>query len=387
MVKPTLDIGIVISTTGSYAAIGQSISAGAQLAIDEVNANPSAPIKLRAMTIDPGGVASAYNDAVQSLIVEHKLTHILGCYTSSSRKEVLPLFEKHDALLWYPSHYEGFETSDNIVYTGAAPNQHIIPLARHLLANYGNRGWLVGSNYIWAWENNRILREALMETGGEVLGERYFPVGETDLGSLAEQIVRDRPDFVFNTLIGDTCYKFFRLLRAAAEAAGIDQPAEMPIASCSLSEAELPLIGEAAAGHLSSSVYFSTIKSEENAKFVRSWEQHFGHLGHACADGEAAYIAVHMLVGAISRAGSSALSDVRDAARGLQFSAPQGLVTIDPDNLHCCMRPRIGRSTTTGTFEILYEERGPTRPDPYLVWASATQADTRLGPDHLRVVP
>jgi ABC-type branched-subunit amino acid transport system substrate-binding protein len=387
MKKQTLDIGIVISTTGSYGAIGQSICAGAQLAMDEVNSDPEAPIKLRAVMMDPGGVTTAYSDAVQSLIVDQKLTHILGCYTSSSRKEVLPLFEKYDALLWYPSHYEGFETSDNVVYTGAAPNQHIIPLARHLLTHHGNRGWLVGSNYIWAWENNRILREALMDSGGAVLGERYFPVGETDLGGLADQIVRDRPDFVFNTLIGDSCYTFFRLLRAAAEAAGIDQPAVLPIASCSLSEAELPLIGDAAAGHLSSSVYFSTIDSQENARFTASWEKQFGHLGHACADAEAAYIAIHVLVGAIARAGSVAFADVRAATRGLKFSAPQGLVTIDPENLHCCMRPRIGRSTSTGTFDILFEERGPVRPDPYLVWASATQSETRLGPDYLRVVP
>ena len=387
MEKQTLDIGIVISTTGSYGTIGQSICAGAQLAMDEVNTNPEAPIKLRAVTIDPGGVTTAYNDAVYSLIADQKLTHILGCYTSSSRKEVLPLFEKYDALLWYPSHYEGFETSDNVVYTGAAPNQHIVPLTRHLLSHHGKRGWLVGSNYIWAWENNRILCEALTDSGGAVLGERYFPVGETDLGGLADQIVRDRPDFVFNTLIGDSCYTFFRLLRAAAEAAGIDQPNKMPIASCSLSEAELPLIGDAAAGHLSSSVYFSTISSQENARFTASWEQKFGHLGRACADAEAAYIAIHMLVGAIKRAGSVAFADVRDATRGLKFAAPQGMVTIDPENLHCCMRPRIGRSTMTGTFDILYEEHGPVRPDPYLVWASATQHETRLGPDHLRVVP
>jgi urea transport system substrate-binding protein len=386
MGKQTLDIGIVISTTGSYGAIGRSVCSGAELAIDEVNSNPEAPIKIRATLMNPGGVVSAYSDAVQSMIVDRKLTHILGCYTSSSRKEVLPLFEKYDSLLWYPSHYEGFETSENVVYTGAAPNQHIVPLARHLLSHHGNRGWLVGSNYIWAWENNRILREALMESGGDVLGERYFPVGETDLGALAEQIVRDKPDFVFNTLIGDSCYTFFRLLRAAADAAGIDQPAELPIASCSLSEAELPFLGDAAAGHLSSSVYFSTINSHENAKFTTSWDQRFGHLGKACADAEAAYIAIHMLVGAIARAGSVAFADVRAAARGLKFAAPQGLVTIDPDNLHCCMRPRIGRSTYSGTFDILYEERGPIRPDPYLVWASTAQSESRLGQDHLRVV-
>ena len=109
------------------------------------------------------------------------LVHVVGCYTSSSRKEVLPLFEKHDGLLWYPSHYEGFESSDNVVYTGAAPNQHIVPLAEHLLRHYGTSAYCLGSNYIWAWENNKIMREAVQSAGGTVLAERYVPVGETRL--------------------------------------------------------------------------------------------------------------------------------------------------------------------------------------------------------------
>lgn len=386
MTKETLKIGILFSTSGSYAAVGQSMCAGAKLAIAEVNSDPHSPVILEPVAIDPGGASSAYSDAVQTFLLDHGLTHVFGCYTSSSRKEVLPLFEKNDALLWYPSHYEGFETSENVIYTGAAPNQHIIPLARHLLAHHGKRGWFVGSNYIWAWENNRILREALMEVGGTVMGERYFAVGETDLAALVDQILRDRPDFVFTTLIGESGYAFFRQLRAAAEAAGIDQPRTLPVASCSLSEAELPFIGEAAAGHLSSSVYFSTIRSPENDRFTRQWDAEFAHLGQACADAEATYIAIHLLVRAVAKAGAVGFEEVRAAARGLSFAAPQGLVTLDPENLHCCMRPRIGRSTENGTFEILHEDRGPVRPDPYLVWASPNQTDKRLGRDYLRVV-
>lgn len=384
--RQQLDIGIVFSINGSYGALGRATRAGAELAIAEVNADPDAAVTLRPIAIDPGGFTPAYADAVQTLLVDHGLTHVVGCYTSSSRKEVLPLFEKHDALLWYPSHYEGFETSDNVVYTGAGPNQHIIPLVRHLLAHHGKRGWLVGSNYVWAWENNRILREALLDAGGAVLGERYFPVGETDLGLVAHQIVRDRPDFVFTTLIGESGYEFFRLLRATAQAAGVDQPRVLPVASCSLSEAELPMIGDSAAGHLSSSVYFSTIQSAANARFTAQWDRHHGHLGRACADAEAAYIAVNLLALAVGKAGSVAAAPIRAALGGIQFAAPQGLVTVDPDNLHCCLQPRIGRSTASGTFEILHEEPAPVWPDPYLVWANLADSRTRHGAGHLRVV-
>lgn len=360
--------------------------AGAQLAISEVNEDPDSLAKFVPVVFDPGGVTASYVSAAQNLLCEHNVTHVFGCYTSSSRKEVLPLFEKHDGLLWYPSHYEGFETSENVVYTGAAPNQHILPLSNHLLEHHGNRGWFVGSNYVWAWENNRILRERLIEVGGAVVGERYFPVGETDMVALAKQIVSDRPDFVFTTLIGKSGYAFFRALREAAKAAGIDQPNDMPVASCSLSEAELPDIGSAAAGHLSSSVYFSTIDSPENDRFVFEWQRRFGDLGHACADAEATYNAVHLLSQAVTKAGSAGFTAVREAVKSAQFNAPQGMVTVNPDNLHCAMRPRIGRSRSDGTFEILHSAAEQVQPDPYLVWSNQVKQSAKWRSNHLRVV-
>jgi ABC-type branched-subunit amino acid transport system substrate-binding protein len=386
LTKTEINIGIMFSTTGSYAAVGMSMFAGAQLAISEINADANLPFRFTPVVINPGGVVTAYFDAARTLLSKHEVNHIFGCYTSSSRKEVLPLFEKYDGLLWYPSHYEGFETSDNVVYTGAAPNQHILPLARHLTEHHGKRGWFVGSNYVWAWENNRILREALIEVDGRVVGERYFPVSELDFDALAQQIIHDRPDFIFNTLIGKSSYAFLHSVRTAALAAGIDQPSSMPVASCSLSEAELPLIGESASGHLSSSVYFSTINSPENNRFVGAWNRQFSHLGHACADAEATYIAVHLLARAIARGGNASFASVHAAVRGLQFHAPQGLVTVDPDNLHCAMRPMVGRSTADGTFDILHSDCGPVRPDPYLVWSSLADVSAQRSSSFVRAV-
>ncbi len=364
-----LPIGLLISQTGSYCAVSGAIHAGAALAIDEINATAERSVTIAPVTIDPAGALSGYVEGARVLLQDHGLTHVVGCYTSSSRKEVLPLFEKADALLWYPSHYEGFETSENIVYSGAAPNQHIVPLTRHLLGQFGSRGWMVGSNYIWAWENNRILREAITAAGGAVLGERYFPVGETDLGDVVAQIIRDRPDFVFTTLIGQSGFAFLKMLRAASQAVGIDQPREMPAASCSLSEAELPLLGDAAPGHLSSSVYFSSIASPQNRRFVALWNARFRQMGQASADAESAYVAVHLLARAAERAGSTGFEAVREAVRDLTFDAPQGKVTVDGDNLHCWMRPRIGLSRADGGFDILVEHPAALRPDPYLTWA------------------
>ena len=396
MSRDVVRVGVLFSSTGSYAAVGRAMRAGAELAIAEVNEDTTRPIRLEPIAVDPGGVTEAYAAGVRRLLAEDGLAHVFGCYTSSSRKEVLPLFDKHDALLWYPSHYEGFETSDNVICSGAAPNQHIVPLARYLLAHHGRRGWFIGSNYVWAWENNRILREALTLAGGTVLGERYFPVGETDLNSVADQILRDRPDFVFMTLIGESAFAFLRGLRKAADRVGLDQARNLPVASCSLSEAELPFLGGAAGGHLSSSVYFSTIPSNENKRFTpsnenkrftRSWNCRFRHLGPACADAEATYVAVHLLAAAAEAAGGADAPSVRGAVRGLSFAAPQGRVTVDAENLHCWMRPRIGRPTEVGTFGLVFEEAVPVRPDPYLVWSDPLRRPAAQGTAHLKVVP
>lgn len=379
----TTKLGLLFSETGSYAEVSRAMRAAADLAIDEINA--AGRVQFEPVAVDPAGCLDRYVEGARDLLADPEIVHVVGCYTSSSRKEVLPIFEKRDALLWYPSHYEGFETSENVVYSGAAPNQHIVPLAKYLLSFSRRRGWLIGSNYVWAWENNRILRDALGIADGVVLGERYVPIGETDLRSLARQIIVDRPDFVFTTLIGSSACAFLNNLRDAAEAAGIDQAAEIPVASCSLSEAELPLLGPAAAGHLSSSVYFSTVETPENRRFVQSWNARFAELGHASADAEATYVAVHLLARAIERAGSSDFVLVRDAVRGIRFAAPQGEIEVDADNLHCWLRPRIGVSRSDGTFDIALESPEAIRPDPYLTWTH--DCEFRLtNTNHLKVV-
>src|ERR1700712_2183852 len=132
---------------------------GAILAIEEVNAAAGSGLQLKPVIADPGGELSHYPLLCRDML-DNGIRHVVGCYTSSSRKELIPLIEKRDALLWYPSHYEGFESSSNVIYTGAVPNQHIVPLIDYMLQQpHRKRVFCVGSNYIWAWENNRVLRE------------------------------------------------------------------------------------------------------------------------------------------------------------------------------------------------------------------------------------
>lgn len=386
--RHTLRMGVLFSTTGPYRTIGTAMRNGALLAVAQVNADDGFPFRLEVVDHDPGGRNPDYAAAARRMLAEEGLVHVVGCYTSSSRKEVLPLFEKHDGLLWYPSHYEGFESSDNVVYTGAAPNQHIVPLAEHLLRHYGTSAYCLGSNYIWAWENNKIMREAVQSAGGTVLAERYVPVGETDLDALIRQILDCRPSFIFNTLIGDSAYAFFRAIRRAAAEQGIDLGRTMPVASCSLAEPELVEIGtEAAAGHVSSSVYFASIDTPANRAFVAAYRAAYPDAGPTSADAEASFVAVHLLARAVRRAGSADMNAVRSALPQVALEAPQGQVRIDRDNRHAYLTPRIGVSNDRFGFDVIYEAPAPVKPDPYLVWQEVrVEAHPQRRPANLRLV-
>jgi ABC-type branched-subunit amino acid transport system substrate-binding protein len=370
----TIRIGLLFSTTGPYKTIGRAMRNGAQLAVKEVNFDEIFPFVIETVAADPGGDDAQYAQAAQNMLTRDGLAHVVGCYTSSSRKEVLPFFEKYDGLLLYPSHYEGFESSEHVIYTGAAPNQHIVPLTEHILRTYGKTAYCIGSNYIRAWENNKIMREAVLGNGGTVLAERYFPVGETDFQAVIEQILNYGPSFVFNTLIGVSAYEFFRAFRRAACARGIDQAAELPVASCSLAEPELVEIGrESCAGHLSSSVYFESIGSTRNRALVNAYRKRFPEAGPTSADVESSYLAVHFLARAIRSARSADMLVARTALEQIEIDAPQGRVSINGTNRHCYLTPRIGISNTEAGFDIIYEAPCPVAPDPYLVWQNANR--------------
>lgn len=367
MEKANYPIGILISTTGNYGTVGRSILNGVLLACAQINADPDAAITLEPHHANPDSELSAYSVAAKKMI-DQGLRHVVGCYTSSSRKEVIPIFEKYDAVLWHPAHYEGFESASNVIYTGAAPNHHISPLMDFLLETYGKRAFCVGSNYIWGWESNRILREYISQRGGTVVAERYVAVGGTDLAQIIDMIFEEQPDFIFNALIGSSSYAFFEEFRRACVARGIDQVARYPIASCNLTEPDLTEIAEDCRdGHLSSSVYFASLPSVENRRFVAAYEAEFPDGPPPSAEGEAAYIATKFLATALQAVGGDDALAARDAVAGLSMLAPQGMVTIDPETNHTYLTPRIGRSNRQAQFDVFIEAANPVRPDPYLV--------------------
>lgn len=384
MSRLRVPLGVLISSTGPYSVVSQSMLCGALLAIDEVH-NEDIGVQFEPTLGDPGGRLNRYSELASDML-SAGIRHVVGCYTSSSRKEIIPLFEKADALLWYPSHYEGFESSGNVVYTGAVANQHLLPLVDYALQRLGSNAFCIGSNYIWAWENNRILRETMARSGGAVVAERYFPVGCLEFAQVVEAILKARPSFVFNTLIGESSYQFLRDLRGACRAGGIDQPKALPVASCTLSEPELAAIGaEAVDGHITSSVYFSSLETAENVRFVKAYNARFPNGPGVSADAEATYIAVRLLAMAAAAAGTLEVTAVKQAAAQQSIQAPQGPVRLDPETLHASLTPRIGCSNKDGGFVILRESVAPVPADPYLIHHSSRFAAAEIRPV-LRVV-
>jgi branched-chain amino acid transport system substrate-binding protein len=371
--RVSVPVGIIFSTEGSYADIGRDMRDGALLALQQVNADPHYPFTLKSVIVNPGGTLDAYRTGCESLLRNCDIRHVVGCYTSSSRKEIIPVIEKYDALLWYPSHYEGFESCDSVIYGGAAPNQHLVPLAEWVLPRYGTKVYCIGSNYIWPWENNRIMRQIATDCGGRVVRERYLPVGSSDVDEVVREIAELRPDLIFSTLIGTSSYAFYRAYHALSQADPAFAPERRPVVSCSLSEPELCAIGEQASiGHIASSVYFQSIDRPENAAFIADFRNAFGSDRVTSADAESAWIVARLLALSLQAAHSTAIPDVKRALYKCRLDAPQGAVWIDPDNNHAWLTPRIGRSIGGGAFEIL-SEATPTRPDPYLACLSTEQ--------------
>jgi len=220
-----------------------------------------------------------------------------------------------------------------------------------------------GSNYVWTWETNRVLRDIVTNSGGRVLAERLLELGDTIVDHIVKEILDRRPPVVFNTLVGQSSYAFMRALHAASMRAVLF----IPVLSCSLCEPELNLIGSAASvGSITSSAYFESIESPENRAFVARWKARHGPESRPSVDGQSTYVCVMLLARAIRRAGSTENAAVRRGAANHRYQSPQGPVWVDPDNNHCFLTPRLARAVAGGQFEIFWEADAPQRPDPYL---------------------
>ncbi len=359
-------VGVLFSNSGFMAVIEDTQLRGTLLAIDEINAAGGINGReLVPMIYDPGSEPAAFGRFAKKLMVEDGVTTIFGCYTSSSRKAVLPVVERLNGLLWYPTIYEGFEFSPNVIYTGAAPNQNSVALCRFLFDHYGTRFFFVGSDYIYPRESNRVMRELVHAKGGEVIGEIYVPLRaqRRDFAPILRRIRTQRPDVIFSTVVGEaTVY----LYQAYVEA-GLD-PKTVPIASLTTTEAEIRAMGvDVGEGHITVAPYFDGIRTDRNMEFIERYKSRYGEDQTTNMCVEAAYFQVHVFAKALAEANSMETDALRPMVLGAEFEAPQGRISVNPISAHTDLWTRIGRADRRGHFEILRESLTPVLADPYLV--------------------
>lgn len=371
-------VGVLFSKTGVTALIEQSQLSGTMLAISEINAAGGIDGReVVPVCYDPQSDPALHSVLAERLVLADKVNVIFGCYMSSTRKTVLPVVEKWNRLLFYPTLYEGFEFSNNVIYTGAAPNQNSVQLADFMTANFGSRMYIVGSNYIYPYESNRTMTELVLQRNGEKVGERYVPLGATqeEFDPIIADIKKKKPSFIFSTVVGNSTQYLYK---AYAEA-GLN-PKEVPIASLTTSEAEIREMGaELAAGHYTAAPYFQSLDNDVNAAVLASYRKLLGTddvTTNMCW--EAAYFQVHLYANAFRASGSDEIEALLPHLLGSEFLAPQGRVRIDPTTHHTCLYPRVGRANAKGQFTIVREAKRAVHPDPYLVTYSLGDWTARI---------
>ena len=365
--KPGIKIGVLHSLSGTMASSEVPLVDAVRLAVEEANQSGG----LNGQTVEMI-VADCRSDAAycaqqaEKLVTQDGVRALFGCRTSDCRKAVKAVVEKYHHLLFYPLQYEGLEQSPDIFYTGAAPNQQIIPMALWALQNQGKRYYLVGSDYIFPRTANCTVKDVLLAQGGQLLGERYLPLGASDMAAVVREIAAQHPDFVVNTLNGDSNLHFFRALRAA----GIDAE-KIPVFSTSIAEVELAAIGaDLVAGHYAAWNYFQSVDSDENKAFVARFRQRFGRERVLDDSMEAAYIGVKLWADSVRNAGTADLTPVKNILAQQSMAAPQGIVAVDFNTGHLWKTVRIGRARADGQFDIVWQSDAAVHPAPFPFYRS-----------------
>lgn len=371
-------IGILFSRSGAMQIPATQHALGALLAIDEINAEGGVLDRsLMPIQYDTRSDLGLYRQFADRLLAEDGVDNIIGCCTSLSRKVVLSSIERRNALLWYPDLYEGFEYSPNVLYIGAATNQNSLPLARYLFRQGARRFLLIGTDYIYPREANRVMRDLIARHGGEVLEEIYTPMepANAELDRVVARILSLQPDVVFSTLVGESICRFCSRYADA----GID-PSRVALASHNITEAELAAVDRAQlAGVVTAAPYFSSIDSPQNRAFVARFRRRFGAEAPISQYAASSYSAVRLFAAALSDAGEMNTQRIAQCALSLELDAPHGRIALDADNNHTWQTPRVGAWNGRDAFDIVWEADQPVQPDPWLVSYGGVEEVPEIG--------
>ncbi len=360
--EKVIKVGVLHSLSGTMSISEKAVKDATIMAIDEINKKGGLLGKKIVPIIEDGASDwPTFALKAKKLIQGDKVSVVFGCWTSASRKAVKPVFESLNHLLFYPVQYEGVEASKNIIYTGAAPNQQIMPAVTWLLKQGKKKFFLLGSDYVFPKTANKIIKKQLEKEGGKTVAEEYTPLGHTEYTTVISKIKSAKPDVIFNTLNGDSNVAFFKQLKAA----GIT-PDKIPVMSVSIAEEEIIGIGAAnIAGHYAAWNYFMSMTTPGNSDFVKNYKAKFGKDRVTDDPIEAGYFGVYLWAKAVEKANSADVNKVREAVRGVEYDAPEGKVKVEPTNNHTWKVVQIGKIKPDGQFEIVWKTDGLVKPDPY----------------------
>lgn len=375
----TVKVGVLHSLSGTMAISETVLKDVALMAFEEINAKGGVMgMKIEPVVVDPASNWPLFAEKARQLITQDKVAVTFGCWTSVSRKSVLPVFEELNSLLFYPVQYEGEEISRNVFYTGAAPNQQAIPAVEYLMSKEGGaaKRWvLLGTDYVYPRTTNKILRAFLKSKGvaDKDIDEKYTPFGHSDY----QTIVADVKKFaaggktaVISTINGDSNVPFYKELGNQGLKA-----TDVPVVAFSVGEEELrgvdtkPLVG-----HLAAWNYFMSIKAPANDAFTKKWAAYAkakkipGHMDKPLTNDpmEATYIGIYMWKQAVEKAKTFDVAKVSAAMGGQTFTAPSGITSkMDEKNHHLHKAVFIGEIKADGQFNVVWKTKGPVKAQPW----------------------
>ena len=357
-------VGILHSVTGTMAISETGSVQAEKLAIEQINAMGGVlGRKIKFIQEDGASDWPTFAEKAKKLLVNDKVAAIMGCWTSASRKAVLPVMEQYNGMLYYPTFYEGLEQSKNVIYTGQEATQQILAgLDWVAKEKKGKSFYLIGSDYIWPRTSMKIARKHIEgKLGGKVSGEEYFPLGHTQFNSVINKIKLTKPDVIYAAVVGGSNVAFYKQLKAA----GIDL-SKQTMLTISVTEDEIDGIGgENIAGAYACMKYFQSLDNPNNKEFVAAFKKMWGEKTVIGDVTQAAYLGPWLWKMTVEKAGSFDVDKIAAASAGIEFTkAPEGYVKIHP-NHHLWSKARVGQAQLDGQFKVVFETPELIEPDPF----------------------
>ncbi len=357
----SVKLGLVHSLTGTIAIAEAALVEAEKLAIEEINAAGGVLGRMIEPVVEDGASDwPTFAEKTKKLLQRDKVSAIVGCYTSASRKAVLPVLNQSKGLLYYPTYYEGQEQEKSVIYTSQEATQSVIAAIEWMAKQQGKTFFLVGSDYIYPRTCNKIAKPTVVRVGGKVVGEEYAPLGHTEFSSIINKIKAAKPDWIYSTVVGGSNVAFYKQLKAA----GLDG-GKQKLLSTVVSENEIDGIGkDNAVGYYACMGYFQGIKNPQNERFVKAIKAKYGQNRVVGDPMQCAYNSVYLWKLAVEKAKSFDVDKVVAASADLEFDAPEGKIRLHKTNHHVWKKVRIGRARADGQFDIVHET-GMIEPNPY----------------------